>query len=42
VEASSVPAPSTESPAERGRSLRTAATITAGVGALHAVSFLLA
>ena len=39
VEASSAPIPE-ESPAERGRSLRTAAMLTAVVGALHAILFL--
>jgi hypothetical protein len=42
VEASSGGPNPTETPAQRGRSLRTAATITAVVGALHAILFLLA
>jgi hypothetical protein len=41
VEASSAPPAPPETPEERGRSLRTAASITALVGALHAVLFLL-
>jgi hypothetical protein len=40
VEASSATPSVPETPEERGRSLRTAATITAVVGALHAVLFL--
>jgi hypothetical protein len=40
VEASSAPGAPAETPEERGRSLRTAATITAVVGALHAILFL--
>jgi hypothetical protein len=42
VEASSAPGSEEETPEERGRSLRTAAMITAAVGALHALLFLLA
>ncbi|HEY7732704.1 MAG TPA: hypothetical protein VH950_17630 [Gaiellaceae bacterium] len=42
MEASSGGPNPTETPAQRGRSLRTAATITAVVGALHAILFLLA
>jgi hypothetical protein len=41
VEATSVAGSPPETPEERGRSLRTAAMITAGVGAAHAVLFLL-
>jgi hypothetical protein len=41
MEASSAPPLPPETPEERGRSLRTAASITALVGALHAVLFLL-
>jgi hypothetical protein len=40
VEASAEVQPHIETPEERGRSLRTAATITAVVGALHALLFL--
>lgn len=42
VEASSAADAAPETPEEHGRSLRTAAMITAGVGAAHALLFLLA